>query len=146
MQHDTYVTATLSISTRYYCDVHVIYITSSTSMLSSLSYDNYKPNTPSQRSSISQESTRTWYATFTCEDYPGLELLGRIPVGMRDSSKRKNWNIIKGTVFTRTKQKSCLLNPSWHQYTLNTKSDKKTRGTYWKNSDYFNGYRPSNLY
>ena len=44
MQHDTYVTAILPICTRYYCDVHVIYISSSNSMLSSLSYDTYKPN------------------------------------------------------------------------------------------------------
>ena len=44
MQHDSCVVATLSICTRYYCDVHVIYISSSNSMLSSLSYDAYKSN------------------------------------------------------------------------------------------------------
>ena len=46
--------------TRCYCDVHVIYINSRNGMLYSLSYDTYKPNTPSQSTSIeSQESTRT---------------------------------------------------------------------------------------
>jgi len=46
MQHDTYVTATLSICTRYYCDLHVIDISNSNSIPSSLSYDTYKPNIP----------------------------------------------------------------------------------------------------
>ena len=54
-----YVTATLSICTRYYYNVLVIYISSSNSMLSSLSYDTYKPKSPPQWSSISQESVRT---------------------------------------------------------------------------------------
>ena len=46
IQHDTHVTATLPICAWYYCDVLVMYISSSNSMLSPLSYDTYKNMTP----------------------------------------------------------------------------------------------------
>ena len=52
MQHDTYVTATLSICTRYYCDGLVIYISSSISMQSSSTCDTYKYNTLNSSSYI----------------------------------------------------------------------------------------------
>ena len=52
MQHDTYVISTLSICTRYYYDVFVIYTSSSNGMLSSLSYETYKYNMNPRKENI----------------------------------------------------------------------------------------------
>ena len=66
MQHDSYVTATLSICTRYYCDVHVIDINRGSSMLSSLSYDTYKSIAPSQSNRIGRSGI---YSYSICSIY-----------------------------------------------------------------------------